>query len=103
MIDELFSSMQEQIDALRVQLSQQTFVSQRAETADGARSFTYANAPRAAQGGVGAASQFVTLVWITNGRKSGEGAGAGTGVLAVYDATINDYRAVGGTYDVVTI
>lgn len=49
----------------------------RAEVAGGVRALAFASLPAAGQPG--------RLLFVTNGRKTGEGAGAGTGVLAYDD------------------
>lgn len=73
---------------------------ERAEIADSIPAYTLATAPLAVDGGLGDGVSYITLAWISNGRKSGEGAGLGTGVLAVYQASSNtwlrltDYTAV---------
>jgi len=70
--------------------------SERSETAGGVASSTLADAPLAVDGGMSGGD----LLWITDGRKPAEGAGAGTGVLACYNPAtdqwlnVNDYSAV---------
>jgi hypothetical protein len=84
----------------QVQLNLDTAVSRmaRAETAGGVAQSVLADAPLAAVGGVGPGD----MLWITDGRKPGEGAGAGTGVLAVYDSITDSWLDVYG-YTAVTI
>lgn len=69
---------------------------ERAEIADGIPAYTLATAPLSAQGGLGngAAGGYITLAWISNGRKSGEGVGAGTGILAYYNTSTNSWFGV---------
>lgn len=73
---------------------------ERAEIADSVPAYTLADAPDNSDGGLGTGVSYVTLAWISNGRKSGEGAGLGTGVLAVFQSSSNqwlrltDYSAV---------
>lgn len=64
---------------------------ERAEIADSVPAYTLAAAPLAVDGGLGDGTSYVTLAWISNGRKSGEGAGLGTGVLAVYQASTDQW------------
>jgi hypothetical protein len=61
---------------------------ERAETAGGVATSTVAGLPAAGQAG--------RLRFATNGRKTGEGAGAGTGVL-VYDDAVGWRRVDDGT------
>jgi len=63
-------------------------VMERAETAGGVATSTVAGLP--------AAGQFGRLRFATNGRKTGEGLGAGTGVL-VYDDSVAWRRCDDGT------
>lgn len=64
---------------------------ERAEIADSIPASTLAAAPTNASGGLGDGVAYITLRWISNGRKSGEGGGAGTGVLAVFRASTNEW------------
>lgn len=64
---------------------------ERAEIADSIPAYPLASAPLAAQGGLGDGASYVTLAWISNGRKAGEGAGLGTGVLAVYQSSTDQW------------
>lgn len=99
MIEFVWSELNRQIEDLR-RTSEAAKRIERAEIADNIPAYTLATAPLAADGGLGDGVSYVTLAWISNGRKSGEGAGLGTGVLAVYQASsntwlrINDYTAV---------
>ena len=72
----------------QVQIAQQT---ERALFSDSVPAYTLVNAPLAAQGGLGNGISYVTIAWISDGRKSGEGAGLGTGVLAVYQSSSNQW------------
>lgn len=73
---------------------------ERAEFTDSIPAYTFANLPLAATGGLGDGTSYITLAWCSNGRKPGEGVGAGTGVLAFYKTSANqwfnihDYAAV---------
>ena len=64
---------------------------ERAEIADSIPASTLADAPNNADGGLGDGVTYITQRWISNGRKSGEGAGVGTGVLAVFRASTNEW------------
>lgn len=69
---------------------------ERAEIADSIPAYTLANAPLAVDGGLGTGVNggYITLAWISNGRKSGEGGGAGTGILAYYNTSTNSWFGV---------
>jgi len=69
---------------------------ERAEIADSLPAYTLANAPLAVDGGLGDGTSggYITLAWISNGRKSGEGAGNGTGILAFYNTSTNSWFGV---------
>ena len=94
----MWNTLQSRIDAVKKQAEKPPL--ERAEIADNIPAYALVDAPLAAQGGLGQGTTYVTLAWINDGRKSGEGVGAGTGVLAVYDPTGNqwlrltDYSAV---------
>jgi hypothetical protein len=64
---------------------------ERALIADSLPAFTVANLPTAANGGLGNGSTYATILWASNGRKSGEGAGVGTGVLVVWQASLGQW------------
>lgn len=61
--------------------------SERSETAGGMASSTLAAAPLLVDGGMSNGD----MLFISNGRKSGEGAGAGTGVPCYYNAATNQW------------
>lgn len=94
LLEAIYTELKQDIASLRQQIADTRLKTVRAETAGGVRAFTYADAPRAAQGGMSDGSQYIDLIWISNGRKSGEAAGAGTGQLCYYDQSIDDYRRV---------
>lgn len=78
----VWNELQSQIDGLRVDMNNLLAKSERAETAGGMLASALADAPLAADGGVGDGD----MLFITNGRKSGEGVGVGTGIPAYYNA-----------------
>lgn len=98
----MFEQIQTDIRDLQQQILQITQKSERSETVGGFASFTYADAPRAADSGMSDGSSYIDALWISDGRKPGEGAAAGTGVLAVYSAALDDWIDVNG-YAVVTV
>lgn len=86
----VWAELQGQLNDLQkqVQIAQQT---ERALFSDSVPAYTLATAPLAAQGGLGNGVSYITISWISDGRKSGEGAGLGTGVLAVYQSLSNQW------------
>jgi hypothetical protein len=74
---------------------------ERALFSDSFPAYTLANAPLAAQGGLGNLTSYATIAWISNGRKSGEGAGVGSGVLAVYTPVGDKWQRLTDYTDVV--
>lgn len=86
MLDLMWNVLQKELKDLRQGLKVASTLSERAETAGGVASSTLANAPLAADG-AGAGD----LLWISDGRKAAEGAGDGTGVLAVYNPATDQW------------
>lgn len=99
---DVYRQLKQMILGVQTDVQQTQLKTERAETAGGVQAFTYAAAPRAAQGGMSTGAAFIDVVWISNGLKPGESTGAGTGVLAVYDAILNDYRRIGDYAQVTT-
>jgi hypothetical protein len=100
--DAIWQDLQQQINALNVRLSDVTQKTARSETVGGVQAFTYADAPRAADGGMSDGTSYIDLVWISNGRSAAEGAGLGTGQLCYYKASVDDYYTVRGDVVVTT-
>lgn len=95
-VELVWQELQRQIDATRTQVQDVAVRYERAEVSENVPASTLAAAPLAADGGLADGVNFVTLRWISNGRKPGEGAGAGTGVLAVYDPAGDQWLNVDG-------
>lgn len=99
MVEMIYRELKAEIVALQTQINRSQRV-ERAEIADSVPAYTLASAPDNSDGGLGTGASYATLAWISNGRKSGEGVGAGTGVLAVFQSSGNqwlrltDYTAV---------
>lgn len=95
MVELVYAELKAQINALEVQTNRNKRV-ERAEMADSIPAYLLADAPLAAEGGLGdgSAGGYITLAWISNGRKSGEGAGNGTGILAYYNNSTNSWFGV---------
>lgn len=88
-IDMLWNQLQTELDQIRTQIRTTTLRTERAETAGGVSSMLLADAPLFVDGaGPG------DLLWISNGRKSGETAGNGTGVLAAFNDATNTWLNV---------
>lgn len=75
MSDPQINKLKSEIALLQKQVRQLTTLTYRAEAAGGVVSYAYADLPTANFPG--------KMAIVTDGRKAGEGAGAGTGVLAV--------------------
>lgn len=75
MADSQLKALHNEIDLLRKQLKNLQAVSVRSEMAGGFQNYAYIDLPLANKSG--------KVAYVTDGRKSGEGAGTGTGVAAV--------------------
>lgn len=95
MVELVYQELRKQLNTVQTELDRNRRV-ERAEIADSIPAYTLANAPLAADGGLGDGTNggYITLAWISNGRKSGEGVGAGTGILAYYNAATNSWFGV---------
>lgn len=96
-----WKALQDEIAALRTDIEKIAVQYERAEVSENVPASTLATAPLAADGSVANGVNYATLRWISNGRKPGQGAGAGTGVLAVYDSASNTWLEING-YTAVT-
>lgn len=95
LIDTIYKQMQDENKNLIRRLNDTRQFTERGETVGGFESFTYALAPRAIDGGMSDGSAYIDVCWIKDGRKPSEGAGLGTGVVAIYDAAIDDWLRIG--------
>lgn len=93
MVEMIYRDLKSQLNTLQTTVEKTQRV-ERAEIADNIPAYTLATAPLAADGGLGDGTTYITLAWISNGRKSGEGAGNGTGILAYYNASTNSWFGV---------
>jgi len=100
LVELVYGELKKELAVLTLQTEKNKRV-ERAEQADSIPASTLANAPLAAQGGLGNNTTYTTLRWISDGRRPGEGAGAGTGVLAFYQSSSNTWIRV-DTYTAVT-
>lgn len=93
MIDLVWKDLQGQLNELtkQVQIARQT---EQALFTDSIPAFTVANLPTLANGGLGNGTSYVTLAFASNGRKTAEGAGLGTGQLVYYNAPTDQWLRV---------
>jgi hypothetical protein len=96
MISMVWREVKADIDALRQQNLLILTKLDRSETTGGISESTLANAPLAVSGGV----KNGDLLWISNGRKSGEGVGVGTGVPAYYNVATDTWKRFEDNADV---
>lgn len=90
MVEMVYRELKSELMGLQVQVDRTKRI-ERAEIADSVPAYLLADAPDNSDGGLGTGTSYVTLAWISNGRKSGEGAGVGTGVLAVFQSSSNQW------------
>ena len=93
MVELVYEELKKQLNTVNTQVEKNQRV-ERAEIADSLPSYLLADAPLAVDGGLGTGTSYITLAWIKNGRKSGEGGGAGTGILAYYNSSTNSWFGV---------
>lgn len=94
-VELVYADLKGQLNQVQTQVDRTKRV-ERAEMADSLPAYNLADAPLAADGGLGDGTNggYITLAWISNGRKSGEGVGAGTGILAYYNASTDSWFGV---------
>lgn len=97
MIETVWRDLKEEIAGLQAQINKQSVKTERAEYSDGIPAYTFITLPTT---GLADGSTYVTLAWVSNGRKTGEGVGAGTGILAVWQQSTNTWKRVGDYTDV---
>lgn len=93
MVELVYGELKAELNTLQTQVDRSKRV-ERAEIADSIPAYILTNAPLAVDGGLGDGTSYITLAWISNGRKSGEGAGLGTGILAYYNSSTNSWFGV---------
>lgn len=101
MVELIYLELRQNLAGLQTQIDRSKRV-ERAEIADSIPAYTLANAPSNADGGLGDGTSYITIAWISNGRKPGEGAGLGTGVLCFHQASTDTWIRL-DTYTAVTI
>lgn len=97
MMDLIWQNLQQQISDVKAQVDLLTTRSERAETAGGVDISTLATAPH-----VDDSAGNGDLLWITDGRKLGEGVGNGTGVIAYFNTASDSWKRLSDDSDVVT-
>lgn len=98
-VDVIWNELQRQIADVKATAIKESIKTERAEYTDGIPAFTFANLPTS---GLANGTSYVTVVWCSNARKTGEGASAGTGVLAIYNPAGGNWLRV-GDYTALTI
>lgn len=97
LLDHVWDNLQGQIASVQKQVNRQSVKTESALYADSVPAFTFANLPGQ---GLADGSTYISLAWCSNGRRPGQGAGAGTGTLVFWDQgtaawrNIHDYTAV---------
>lgn len=86
-LEYVYNTLKADLDSQNQAIRKAARTSERSETAGGMASSTLADAPLAVDGGMSNGD----MLFITNGRKSGEGAGAGTGVPCYYNAATDSW------------
>jgi hypothetical protein len=89
----VWRQLQGQLNELRKQAQINSQV-ERALFSDSVPAYTVASLPTLANGGLGNGTSYVTLAFASNGRKSAEGAGLGTGQLVYYNAPTDQWLRV---------
>lgn len=93
LVELVYRELKGQLNTIQTQVDKSKRV-ERAEIADSVPAYALADAPLAVDGGLGTGASYITLAWINNGRKSGEGAGLGTGILAYYNSSTDSWFGV---------
>lgn len=91
-MNRLYQQLRDDVARLDRKNERQDTRTERAEYAGAVEAFTLASAPTTT--GLGDNVSYTSLAWISNGRKPGEGAGTGTGVLAWFNASDSTWYSV---------
>jgi hypothetical protein len=86
----IWTTLQGELNKVRQQATKAINLSERSETAGAVEAIRLDEAPKAANGAAKG-----NILFITNVRKVGEGAGAGTGTLCYYNPADDTWRRVG--------
>jgi hypothetical protein len=98
-VTEVYNLLRADIDANSKAIAQVHNVTEQAGFSDGIPAYTFANLPTT---GLGNGTSYITTAFCSNGRKSGEGAGTGTGVPVYWNAATSQWLKF-STDTVVTI
>lgn len=96
-VDMVWDTMKKEIADLNARVTQVENVTEQAGYADGIPAYAFASLPTQ---GLANGQNFVTLAWVFNAVKPGESTGAGTGVLAIYQASSGTWKRIGDYVDV---
>ena len=90
LVEMVWNELRQELNTIKqeVQINSQV---ERALFTDSIPAYTVANLPTAANGGLGNNTSYSTILWASDGRKSGEGAGTGTGVMVVWQASLGQW------------
>ena len=93
LVEYVWQELRQELNTLQAQvkIAQQT---ERALFTDSIPAYTVATLPTLANGGLGNNTSYTTILFASNGRKSGEGGGAGTGVIGFYQASLDQWLRV---------
>lgn len=87
-IDVIWNELKQEINALNQRVTKVETFTEQAGFSDGVPAYTVASLPSS---GLANGQSFVTIAFASNGRKSGEGAGSGTGVPVYWDAASSQW------------
>lgn len=90
-ITRIYKDLKKRVDDLEVVVRNLRKQSEASTYTKGLQSYAYADLPTS---GLGDNASYITLVFVPDGRKSGESAGNGTGVIAYWDTTASDWLNV---------
>ena len=87
-LEMVYSSLQKQIRKNEKGLTHVHDVTEQSQYVDGVPAYTFANLPTT---GLANGTSYLTIAFCSNGRKSGEGVGAGTGVPVYWNAPTSQW------------
>lgn len=93
-LEVMWRQLRSEVATVRKTTQRTSLQSEEAAVAESVPASTLADAPLAVDGGLPDGTSYLTMRWINDGRKSGEGAGSGTGVLAWYDSGGDEWLSV---------
>lgn len=93
-IELIWRDLRSEIQKTQTAMQRASLRAERAGYADSIPAFAFADLPLAADGGLGNLTSYVTVAWVSDGRRPGEGAGMGTGVLAFYQPSTDSWISV---------